>query len=136
MTHYSLEALIDFVRKATLPAERISMQQHLDVCAKCAGIVRIFKTVADWAAHERNYFPPANEVRLAKALSGRPRPVQRVSASGPSGALCSDRKRGLRMVPRLRIVSIDRIPTLFLARRSPVLRVIGKRGKVSAGPAR
>ncbi|MFL6353815.1 MAG: hypothetical protein ACJ74Z_18475 [Bryobacteraceae bacterium] len=75
MSHFSAEGWFDFARGTLSPAQRASMQSHLDgECNQCFKLLEIWQTVLATVAREAAYRPPTSAVRFVKAayLSERP----------------------------------------------------------------
>jgi hypothetical protein len=82
MQHFSLTEWADFVRETNASEKRVSMQRHLDSqCAECLKTADIWRTVMDFARHEKAYDPPASAMRIVQAYFG---PLQ-LATSAPEG---------------------------------------------------
>ena len=77
MKHFTTEEWIDFVNQAVSPGALEEMEKHLkDRCKRCQETVSMWQRVQKSAAVEKNYQPPANTVRIVKAVfaaAGLPR---------------------------------------------------------------
>ena len=68
MEHFTTEKWIDFVNQAMTIDEKELMEKHLrQGCKRCMETVSLWQRVRQSAAAERNYQPPEDTVRLAKA---------------------------------------------------------------------
>src|ERR1044071_9949006 len=65
--HYSLSQWTDFARRATTAAQEEQMQKHLDGCQHCQGVVRAFKSVAEFARRESSYTPSEDALRIVQS---------------------------------------------------------------------
>ena len=80
MSHFETEQWMDFLRKATSKADRSAMETHLaSGCARCGRTVKVLQGVTAIAQAENQFEPPANLVRVAKALY-RPQQSERLVA--------------------------------------------------------
>jgi hypothetical protein len=69
MKHYSTEGWVDFVNHIVTAGQHEAMQKHLATgCKRCKKTVSLWQKVNKTAAAEANYQPPADTVRLAKAV--------------------------------------------------------------------
>jgi hypothetical protein len=68
MEHFTTEKWIDFVNQSVAVNEKVLMEKHLEQgCKRCMETVSLWQKVRQSAAVERNYQPPPDSVRLAKA---------------------------------------------------------------------
>ena len=68
MKHFTTEEWIDFVNQAVSPSDLTEMEKHLKQgCQRCQDTLSMWQRVHKSAAAERNYQPPADTVRIAKA---------------------------------------------------------------------
>ncbi len=68
MKHFTPEKWIDFVNQAVTLSEKRKMETHLERgCKRCLATVTRWRKVRQSAAVERNYQPPEDSVRVAKA---------------------------------------------------------------------
>jgi hypothetical protein len=68
MEHFTTEKWIDFVNQAVAANEKTLMENHLEQgCEPCMATVSLWQKVRQSAAAERNYQPPEDSVRIAKA---------------------------------------------------------------------
>jgi predicted anti-sigma-YlaC factor YlaD len=68
MEHFTTEKWIDFVNQAVAVNEKVLMEKHLGQgCKRCMETVSLWQKVRQSAAVERDYQPPEDSVRLAKA---------------------------------------------------------------------
>src|ERR1700687_1933564 len=68
MEHFTTEKWIDFVNQVVAAKEKQLMEKHLKQgCERCTEIVSLWHRVRQSAAAEKNFQPPENTVRLAKA---------------------------------------------------------------------
>ena len=68
MKHFTTEEWIDFVNRAIAPNELAEMEKHLkEGCKRCQETVSMWQRVQKSAVAEKNYQPPADTVRIAKA---------------------------------------------------------------------
>ena len=68
MKHFTTEEWIDFVNQAVSPGDREEMENHLkEGCKRCRETVSMWQRVHRSAVAERNYQPPADTLRIAKA---------------------------------------------------------------------
>jgi hypothetical protein len=68
MKHFPVEEWIDFIRQVVHTAMKEKMKEHLEQgCKSCAKIVSLWQRVRQTAETERNYWPPGDAVRIAKA---------------------------------------------------------------------
>jgi hypothetical protein len=69
MKHYSTEKWVDFVNHTVTAGQQKDMHNHLAIgCKRCKETVSLWQKVSKTAAAEANYQPPADTVRLAKAV--------------------------------------------------------------------
>lgn len=69
MKHFSDETCFDFVRRLLPPAQRATVEQHLDQgCERCDKMRKIWEAVAEVIRREVHYQPAEHNVHLAKAL--------------------------------------------------------------------
>jgi hypothetical protein len=67
--HYSQEDWVDFVRDVASPDQFEAMQRHLAAgCELCREVHATWKAVLETAAEEPSFEPPAEAMRLARAL--------------------------------------------------------------------
>ncbi len=68
MEHFTTQKWIDFVNKVVAANDKQLMEKHLKQgCKRCTETVSMWQRVRQSAAAEKNYQPPENTVRLAKA---------------------------------------------------------------------
>ena len=68
MKHFKTEEWIDFVNQVASISQRTAMQKHLESgCERCRETLELWQKVKKTGATERNYQPPAESVRAAKA---------------------------------------------------------------------
>jgi hypothetical protein len=68
MEHFTTEKWIDFVNQAVAANEKTLMENHLEQgCERCMATVSLWQKVRQSATAERNYQPPEDSVRIAKA---------------------------------------------------------------------
>jgi hypothetical protein len=68
MKHFTTEEWIDFVNQTVSPTDSQSMEKHLkEGCKRCRETLSMWQRVRQSAAIERNYQPPNDSVRIAKA---------------------------------------------------------------------
>src|SRR6266436_5332995 len=68
MKHFPVEEWIDFVRQVVHSVRKEKMKEHLEQgCKSCSKIVSRWQRVRQTAETERNYRPPGDAVRIAKA---------------------------------------------------------------------
>jgi hypothetical protein len=68
MKHFTTEEWIDFVNHVASPSDLESMEKHLKQgCKRCLKTLSMWQRVRQSAAVERNYQPPGDAVRIAKA---------------------------------------------------------------------
>jgi len=68
MKHIPGEEWIDFVRQVVHTPRKEKMKEHLEQgCKSCSKIVSLWQRVRQAAENEKNYRPPGNVVRVAKA---------------------------------------------------------------------
>jgi len=68
MKHFPAEEWIDFVRQVVHSVRKGKMKEHLEQgCKSCSKIVSLWQRVRQAAGTERNYRPPDDAVRIAKA---------------------------------------------------------------------
>src|SRR5260370_7918157 len=68
MKHIPGEEWIDFVRQVVHTPRKEKMKEHLEQgCKRCSKIVSLWQRVRQTAENEKNYGPPGNVVRVAKA---------------------------------------------------------------------
>jgi hypothetical protein len=68
MEHFTTEKWIDFVNQVVAANDKQLMEKHLEQgCKRCTETVSLWQRVQQSAAAEKNYQPPENTVRLAKA---------------------------------------------------------------------
>jgi hypothetical protein len=68
MKHFTTEEWINFVNQVVSPRELEEMEKHLkEGCKSCQQTVSMWRLVQKSAAVERQYQPPADTVRIAKA---------------------------------------------------------------------
>jgi hypothetical protein len=66
--HIPAEEWIDFVRQVVHSAREEKMKEHLEQgCKSCSKMVSLWQRVRQTAEAERNYRPPGDAVRIAKA---------------------------------------------------------------------
>ena len=71
MKHIPGEEWIDFVRQVVHTPRKEKMKEHLDQgCKSCSKIVSLWQRVRQTAENEKNYGPPGDVVRIAKASLG------------------------------------------------------------------
>src|SRR5882724_3083350 len=69
MKHFTTEKWIDFTNQAVAVNEKALMEKHLEQgCKRCMETVSLWQKVRHSTAAEGNYQPPADSVRLAKAV--------------------------------------------------------------------
>src|SRR5258707_15746314 len=68
MEHFTTEKWIDFVNQAVAANEKTLMENHLEQgCERCMATASLWQKVRQSATAERNYQPPEDSVRIAKA---------------------------------------------------------------------
>src|SRR5260370_37494384 len=68
MNHFPVEEWIDFVRQVVHSVRKEKMKEHLEQgCKSCSKIASLWQRVRQTAETERNYRPPGDAVRIAKA---------------------------------------------------------------------
>jgi hypothetical protein len=68
MKHFTAEEWIDFVNQVAATSKKIEMQQHLESgCKRCRETMELWQKVEKAGTAERNYQPPVESVRAAKA---------------------------------------------------------------------
>jgi hypothetical protein len=68
MKHIPGEAWSDFVRRVVHTPRKEKMKEHLEQgCKRCSKIVSLWQRVRQTAENEKNYGPPGDVVRIAKA---------------------------------------------------------------------
>ncbi len=68
MEHFTTQKWIDFVNQVVAANDKRLMEKHLKQgCKRCTETVSMWQRVRQSAAAEKNYQPPENTVRLAKA---------------------------------------------------------------------
>lgn len=68
MNHFPAEEWIDFVRQVVHSVRKEKMKGHLEQgCKRCSKIVLLWQRVWQTGETERNYMPPGDVVRIAKA---------------------------------------------------------------------
>ncbi len=71
MKHIPGEEWIDFVRQVVHTPRKEKMKEHLEQgCKSCSKIVSLWQRVRQTAENEKNYGPPGDVVRIAKASLG------------------------------------------------------------------
>jgi len=71
MKHIPGEEWIDFVRQVVHTPRKEKMKEHLEQgCKSCSKIVSLWQRVRQTAENEKNYGPPGDGVRIAKASLG------------------------------------------------------------------
>jgi hypothetical protein len=68
MTHFETWQWADFARGLDMGIDRTVMQAHYKTCGRCRRTVQILSGVAAVAAAEPGNTPPADVIRLAKAI--------------------------------------------------------------------
>jgi hypothetical protein len=69
MKHYSTEEWIDFVNRVATSTDMIEMRKHLEQgCKRCSKALSGWQKVRRALAAEAGYQPPAEAVRVAKAM--------------------------------------------------------------------
>jgi len=69
MKHYSTEEWIDFVNHVATSARQVAMQKHLVTgCKSCKETASLWQKISKLAAAEAIYQPPADVLRVAKAV--------------------------------------------------------------------
>jgi len=68
MNHFPVGEWIDFVRQVVHSVRKEKMKEHLEQgCKSCSKIVSLWQRVRQIAETERNYRPPGDATRIAKA---------------------------------------------------------------------
>jgi hypothetical protein len=68
MEHFTTEKWIDFVNQVVAANQKLLMEKHLEQgCERCMDTVSVWQRIRQSAAAERNYQPPEDCVRVAKA---------------------------------------------------------------------
>ena len=68
MKHFPVEEWIDFVTRVVCTIRKEKMKEHLvQGCRRCSKIVSLWQRVRQIAETERNYRPPGDATRIAKA---------------------------------------------------------------------
>jgi hypothetical protein len=69
MDHFSMGEWADFIRQASVPQQRMLMEEHLESgCKGCLKTASIWKAVMNFALQEKENTPPAADVRVAASL--------------------------------------------------------------------
>jgi hypothetical protein len=69
MSHYPAERWVDFVRGLLKEDERAAMEKHMDEgCESCRREVDVLQVMRNFAREEAGAEPPADVVRLARAI--------------------------------------------------------------------
>jgi hypothetical protein len=89
--HYSQEDWVDFVRDVAPPDQFEAMQRHLAAgCELCMEVHAIWKAVLETAAEEPSFEPPAETMRLARALYAGTQPRRAVDIIRATAKLVFD----------------------------------------------
>lgn len=81
MSHYESEHWADFARDLTSEEERRSMSAHLQAgCERCRRKAELLGELAATRESERRYDPPAEVMRLARAIYQRPSRPEKLSS--------------------------------------------------------
>jgi hypothetical protein len=101
MSHFDIEQWADFSRGLDRDIDRSAMQMHLATgCPRCGRLVNMLGSVAAIARTDMGYEPPANIVRLAKAIYQPQKPERTLArlvfdsflAPLPAGVRTQDRQ--------------------------------------------